>query len=161
METTPEQRAERLLELYRVAKLHAASPGESVKLNGAYRQLNMGVWDCGTSACLFGSYCLTPFGKQFFRIGAKPDSFSSMAIPTPINHDDVTNPTDVMENAAEHFGINHYDAVYLFSPDSDQYDLEDRIPGYDDEDDWDEWEIDPHAVVAHVETVLRDYNVPF
>lgn len=160
MDITREQQVERLQELYRVAQLHAVVDGaEPVQLNGDRRQLDMHNWACETSACLFGSYCLTDQGKQYFWLG---EILLDTLVPIPVGCSIGERPQgeEIFNVAAQHFGISFGKARYLFDP--DRYLREDRDLTDIDPEDNDEVKSAPikaDVVLKRTAEILTAYDV--
>lgn len=125
-------RLERLNRLLDVALIHQEHKGIDTPLNGVSRHFNMNRWDCGTSACLMGSYALTEYGKRFFRWD------DNTAFREPYLIEDSSE--DVCEDAAEHFGIERQDACRLFDPV------------------YYEGPIEPHHAAARVREIIAKYE---
>lgn len=131
-------RLERLNHLLDTALIHQEYGGHATPLNGEYRNFHMDAWDCGTGACLLGSYALTGYGKRFFEWGGGGD-FREPLLPED-------SSGDPCEDAAEHFGIDNEEAHYLFNP--AEYDNHDHP-------------IEPQHAVARVHEIIAKYNDDF
>lgn len=142
---TYKTRMSRLQRLDDVLQLHRESKGKSTKLNGCYRDFNMGEWDCTTSACAFGSYALTPYGKRHFHVAYRQTSsllspdFEGIIVHKPSTETGI-------DAAVEHFGISEDEAEWLFMPYT--YKAHDRTGRA----------ISPYSVQRRVRSLMKKYE---
>lgn len=119
MRPTPKKRLERLYRLRDVVSLHIGKKSRKVKLDGSWRAWDMDSWDCGTSACAFGCYALTPYGRRHFNRKVCSGEVVAISLKLPKNvrlehpHGIALSNTVV---AAVHFGITEGEAGWLFLP---------------------------------------------
>lgn len=117
---------DRLINLFTVMLWHHQAMLQDAvvptRLNGEVRYFNMNTWDCGTSACAYGSYAQSKlvdhnhfvfrnFGHSITGIYTVEDKMGSIT---------------TYESAANHFNISLDESCWLFEPirympDTDEY----------------------------------------
>ena len=155
---------DRLINLFTVVMWHHTTQLEDknapTKLNGISRYFNMDKWDCGTSACAYGSYAQSKLVDRehfvFRRMYSRTNHSDKSVYYIGTVEDDQDLGLSVMESAATHFGITCEESEWLFDPETylfDEHDdKEDAVAQYGTE-------ILPIHVLDRILRVIQD-NYP-